>query len=1041
MRALTLSALALLLLGAGHSVAQEQGAPRGGEEPTAASVRALLDSGHYGDAQVAARRLLDRIGAEVESLEAAEADHLLADALRRAGKSAQPETEAMALRAVKLRERLLGPDHPDVAESLCGLGMILADRSQNAEARSAYERALAIREKTAGADDPSVAKVLNNLAELRSAEGDYAGARRQHERALAIIEKAYGPDHIEIANSLANLATALRHTGDLDRSRKLYERTLAIEERHLGTEHPEVAVTLNNLATVLWDAGDFAAARQALERSLAIREKALGPEHPRLALTLTNLGVLLATMGDDLAARPLLERALTLREKALGPDHPDLAYTLNALGALLARNEAEAPTGRRLLERALHVCERALGPDHPVVAVSLAQLAATLDKTQPQEAVRLYRRALAIIEKTVGPEHPDVAEILLAIAQVSDSRAADPQTKASIERALSIDERTFGPDNLRVAQARAALASHLAKTGDAPGALAAALGAEVAARQHVRATVQALGERQAILYTALRRSSLDLAVALSAEHGQLMAAGRRDVLDSIVRSRALVLDEMAGRRRDVSASGDPETQRLGRELAGARDRLARLAVGGPASETPEQYRERLDQARREKEHAEEALAKQSAAFRDQQGLAAIGLPDVERAMPKKAALVAFVRYASGQQAIKAEMRESGEAGYAAFVLRPGQVPDLVPLGRATEVDAAIAAWRQALEYEVSAPGVAPKRSLKRYVDAATTLRRRVWDPVAPLVAGSDTVFIVPDGPLHLVNFAALPTDVGRFLIETGPLLHVLSAERDLVGRPQDAVGKGLLLMGAPTFAGSPARAAAHAFRGAMANCASFRQLRFSPLPATKREVEAIEVLWRKHSHTGADASPIFLLEGPDADEAAFKDKAPGREILHLATHGFVLGSACAVPTGNALLCSGLALAGANRRQAATPTMEDGILTAEEIAALDLSGVEWAVLSACETGLGEIATGEGVFGLRRAFQLAGTRSVIMSLWPVDDRATRLWMERLYRHRLQDGMGTAAAVRTASLDVLRQRRARGESPHPLYWAGFLAAGDWR
>ena len=1037
MRALALSAIAWLLLCAGHSVARAQDAAPAGEEPTAASVRALFDGGRYRDAEAAARQLLDRLGAAAESLETAEACHLLADALRRAGKASQPETVATASRAVKLRERLLGPDHPDVAESLCVLGLILADRSQNAEARSAYERALAIREKTAGADHPSVAKILSNLAELRSAEGDYAAARQQHERAVAIIEKALGPDHIEIANSLANLATATRHTGDLARSRKLYERALAIEERHLGPEHPEVAATLSNLATVLWDTGEFAAARQALERSLAIRERALGPEHPRLAVTLTNLGVLLATMGDDVAARPLLERALTLREKALGPDHPDLAYTLNALGALLARNEADAPAGRRLLERALHVCESALGPDHPVVAVSLAELAGTLSETQPQEAARLYRRALTIIEKSVGPEHPDVAEILLAIAQVSDSPAFDPRAGALIERALSINERTFGPDNLRVAQARAARASHLAKAGDADGAVAAALGAEEAGRQHVRTTVRVLGERQALLYTALRRSSLDLAVALSAEHGQLTATSRRDVLDSIVRSRALVLDEMAARRHDVAASGDPETQRLGRELAAARDRLAHLVVRGPVTETPEQYRELLEQTRREKEHAEEALAAQSIAFRDQQNLAAVGLPDVEQAMPRQTALVAFVRYAGGQQTIKA----SAEAGYAAFVLRPGQGPDLVPLGGATEIDAAIAAWRQALEYEVSAPGVAPKRSLKRYVDAATTLRREVWDPVASLVTGSDMVFIVPDGPLHLVNFAALPTEAGRFLIETGPLLHVLSAERDLVARPRDAVGKGLLLMGAPQFTSSPGHAAAHAFRGATANCATFRQLRFSPLPATKREVEAIEVLWRRHSHTRADSSPVLLLEGPDADEAAFKDKAPGREILHLATHGFLLGNACAVPTGNALLCSGLALAGANRRQAATPTAEDGILTAEEIAALDLGGVEWAVLSACETGLGEIATGEGVFGLRRAFQVAGTRSVITSLWPVDDRATRLWMERLYRHRLQDGMSTAAAVRAASLDVLRQRRARGESPHPLYWAGFLAAGDWR
>jgi CHAT domain-containing protein len=179
-------------------------------------------------------------------------------------------------------------------------------------------------------------------------------------------------------------------------------------------------------------------------------------------------------------------------------------------------------------------------------------------------------------------------------------------------------------------------------------------------------------------------------------------------------------------------------------------------------------------------------------------------------------------------------------------------------------------------------------------------------------------------------------------------------------------------------------------------------------------------------------------------------------VLHLATHAFFLGRGCPsaldrAPTGgwsstagsgeNPLLLSGLALAGANRRVQARPQDEDGILTAEEIASLDLGGVEWAVLSACDTGVGEIRAGEGVFGLRRAFQVAGVRTLIMSLWPVDDEATSQWMMRLYRHRLVNGRATIDAVHNAGLDLLHSRRARHASTHPFFWAGFVAAGDWR
>ena len=142
-----------------------------------------------------------------------------------------------------------------------------------------------------------------------------------------------------------------------------------------------------------------------------------------------------------------------------------------------------------------------------------------------------------------------------------------------------------------------------------------------------------------------------------------------------------------------------------------------------------------------------------------------------------------------------------------------------------------------------------------------------------------------------------------------------------------------------------------------------------------------------------------------------------------------------------MLLSGLVLAGANHRQAAGEGEEDGILTAEEIAAMDLNGVEWAVLSACDTGSGPVRAGEGVFGLRRAFQVAGVRTIIMSLWAVEDQSARRWMTALYEARFEKGRNTAQAVRQASARMLDERRAKGQSTHPFYWAGFVAAGDWR
>ena len=202
--------------------------------------------------------------------------------------------------------------------------------------------------------------------------------------------------------------------------------------------------------------------------------------------------------------------------------------------------------------------------------------------------------------------------------------------------------------------------------------------------------------------------------------------------------------------------------------------------------------------------------------------------------------------------------------------------------------------------------------------------------------------------------------------------------------------------------------------------------------------------------------------GHAASEEAIRKGSVGRSVVHFATHGFFLGSGCQSTTAGTravgglsrdnkdvglaaespLALAGLAFAGANRNSASTDDGQDnGILTAEEIAGLNLQGIQWAVLSACDTGIGQVKAGEGVFGLRRAFQIAGVKTVIMSLWSVEDQATRQFMHDLYQARLRDKLDTVESLRAASLRLLNSRREQGLSTHPFYWAAFVASGDWR
>jgi CHAT domain-containing protein len=262
------------------------------------------------------------------------------------------------------------------------------------------------------------------------------------------------------------------------------------------------------------------------------------------------------------------------------------------------------------------------------------------------------------------------------------------------------------------------------------------------------------------------------------------------------------------------------------------------------------------------------------------------------------------------------------------------------------------------------------------------------------------------------------------------------------------------------------RAEAASRRGAFSrsSCKDFEQLTWSSLDGAEAEAEELVALWGRVGSSSGMSNPrrsgnVVLLKGREATESALRQHMQTSSVVHLATHGFFVADRCSSaledkdtveqvslavswqpspePGENPLWLSGLVFAGGNHRGFARPGEDDGILTAQEIAALDLSGVEWAVLSACETGLGEVRAGEGVFGLQRAFQIAGADTVIMSLWSVDDRATHDWMKRLYTARLSEGSSTAESVRQASLSLLHSR----EMSHPLFWGAFMASGDWR
>ena len=439
---------------------------------------------------------------------------------------------------------------------------------------------------------------------------------------------------------------------------------------------------------------------------------------------------------------------------------------------------------------------------------------------------------------------------------------------------------------------------------------------------------------------------------------------------------------------------------------------------------------------------------------------------MRQALPNGAALVEFFSYKPFSAKSPIRAGAFGPARYVVYVLRKDGAPLGADLGEGAVVDASVARLLAALKCPQTVrdinqcPAVAEVKRLARDVD------ERLMRPVRRLTGDVRQVFLSPDGALNLVPFAALVDEQGKYLVESYALTYLTSG-RDLLRLQVGSESRQ-----APLVVADPLFGLAHGAGSATGGdgvestrrSAEMRQMYFGRLAGTTAEGRSV----------GALLPGGQVLTQAQATEVAIKQVAAPR-VLHIATHGFflpgqpqeaaagtrglVLGSSDAARAGgrfeNPLLRSGLALEGANRRQGAGG--EDGILTALEAAGLDLWGTKLVVLSACETGVGEVKNGEGVYGLRRALVLAGSESQVMSLWQVADAATRDLMTAYYRLLLA-GEGRTEALRQVQLEMLKgagpaqagSRRGVGaelgaaqvtDRRHPYYWAAFIQSGDWR
>ncbi|MBA4348538.1 MAG: kinesin [Thermodesulfovibrio sp.] len=1005
----------------------------------------LYSQGRYNEAINYIKMSLDIVekALGIEHPDVAESLHNLAVLYRLT--SRYSEAEPLHKRSLEIYEKTLGKDHPDVATSLNNLAELYRITGRYAEAEPLHKRSLVIREKTLGREHPDVATSLNNLALLYASTGKYAEAEPLHKRALEIREKALSKDHFDVATSINNLAELYRVTGRYSEAEPLYKRSLGMIEKILGSEHPDVATSLNNLALLYESTGRYSEAEPLYKRSLAIKEKALGKDHPDVATSLNNLAELYRNTGRYAEADPLYKRSLEIMEKALGMEHPSVATSLNNL-ALLYDSTGMYAEAESLYKKSFGIREKALGKEHPDVATSLNNLAELYRVTgRYSEAEPLYKRSLAIMEKALGKEHPYTAGSLNNLALLYESTGRYAEAEPLFKRSLEIYEKALGNEQPSVAASLnnlAVLYARMDKHSESHYFFKRGITVDDIVKEN---TFLLLNEKQKITYINQKEGTIHGFMSHTVKHMQSSSQSITDTFNAWLKWKGAVA-EAQGRYMDAAMqSGDPEIKNKFDELTNIRREIAKMQLSKPDKGSFEDYRNRIAELQKQKETLEAELSRLSKDFALEKTIGRADVKNISEILPKDSTYIDFARI----KFYNFKTNKWDKPKYLAFVLIPHKIPEvkLIEIADAEEIEKHVRAYLQEMN-KIKTSGETPNKIVLD--KAARTIYDIAIKPLEKYIAGKKQLFISPDGNLNLIPFEALVTPDNKYFIENHTINYI-AAGRDIIRFTDTNTAKGdALIIADPDYdMGLTERTqvaqainTTQTLRGSVSRDAS--TLSFERLPDTKLEADAIEKVLKKKFKVKNYQNKKAI------EEVMFSTETP--KILHLATHGYFLndeelkgsketrGITIKLKEGfeirdetinieNPMLRSGIVFAGVNASLKAG--RDEGMVSAEKILGLNLKGTDLVVLSACETGVGDVKNGEGVFGLKRAFILSGAKTLVMSLWSVPSAETTELMTEFYT-LISEGRSKSDALREAKLNMMKKKS------NPFYWGAFVMTG---
>jgi CHAT domain-containing protein/tetratricopeptide (TPR) repeat protein len=908
---------------------------------------------------------------------------------------------------------------PELVKAVQDLQQTATQKSMT-ELLSASEKILLMCEKEFGKTDPNYGTMMVMLAGMQEEMGLLQQANINYQNAFQIMENAPAEFFSVKGAILSGLGSVNTKLSDFAKAEKYFQQAEAFVLKNNGDNDQLYSKILNDIGQFHMTTGNFPKAETYFTKGLEINKRVFGEKHYACGHSMNNLGMLYSEMGNYEKAITYLEKAIEIWKATLGENHPRVGDALSQVALLFVINNGY-DIAENIYLKVLSIYKAAYGTKDGRCATIINNLAMVYTKKNELTKAEEYGQlALEMKKEYYGTKSAFYAGSLSYLGTIKLRQLKFAESEKLVNESLAIFKTLYGPKHDYSSMTKNLAISYTLQKNPAK--------ASPLFNQQLNENLNkidflfpSLSEQERLLYCQTMMDDFDYFYFFGSLFYKQQQSILEDIFNYNINTKGIVLNSFNRVRSRILKSGNANLIAQMEQWKGKRDQLSKVWQ----MSVEEKAKSGIDELQLETEvnDLERKLSLSSEEFAKQSDKKRYTWKDIQRKLKPNEAGIQIIRYHSYRDF------QSDSVKYFALIIKStSKIPEMVILPDGTRLE---------------------QRSAKFYINAVKTQQDDMlsydafWKPFETSLKGMGKVYVCPDGVFNQINFNTLKNPATtKYLIDEYEIQQVTNLKDLLVVKTNKPL-KTAKIVGFPDY-----KYLANSEGGSQNSVSTseeltrdFSGMQIPELPGTEEEVSSISDLL-----TGRGIISE-VLTGKEATEAALKQTV-SPSILHIATHGFFLkdvdlsGSVTAEYIGvkteklkeNPLLRSGILLAGAQRTvsSGSRQSENDGILTAYEMMNLNLDNTQLIVLSACETGLGEVQAGEGVYGFQRALIIAGAGAVMMSLWKVDDKVTRELMVAFYQLRME-GNSVRDAFRKA------QQKIRKSNPDPHFWGAFVLIGD--